>query len=221
MRAEAEAFGQPSAFGQGRAKGKLDEILTRREFQGVEGPSWFDQLRARIQNWILEFLEKFFGGLESHPTLGNILLWVAVGAAVFLLMLFLMRYFLKSTESPSLKLEAEGPKSHTWKDWGRDALAAAGRGDYREAIHMAYWAGIFRMEELGSWQADRSRTHREYLRLLAADDVHRAPLARMTTRFELVWYGGSPASARDFESVIEQLEALGCNLRWHPATANS
>lgn len=221
MRAEAELFDQPSAPGQGRARGKLDEILSRREFQEIQGPTWFDQLRVRVQNWILDFLDKVFGGIGRHPALGTTLLWLAVGGSVFLLMLFLMRYFLKSTESEGLNLEATGQVSPTWKDWARDALAAAGRGDYRDAIHLAYWAGIFRMEELGAWQADRARTHREYLRLLAADDAHRAPLAQMTSRFELVWYGGNPASARDFETVVQQLEELGCNLRWRPATANS
>jgi Domain of unknown function (DUF4129) len=221
MRADAEAFEQPRAIGQGRARGKLDEILSRREFQEVRGPTWFDELRVRVQNWILDFLDKFFGGLGRHPALGSTLLWLTVGGSVFLFMLLLMRYFLKGTESASLDLESAGPASPTWKDWGRDALAAAGRGDYREAIHLAYWAGILRMEELGAWQADRARTHREYLRLLAADDAHRTPLAQMTSRFELVWYGGNPASARDFEAVIKQLEALGCNLRWRPATANS
>jgi Domain of unknown function (DUF4129) len=221
MRGEAEAFEQRSTMSQGSAKGKLNAILAQREFQAVKGPTWFDNLRAQMQNWIMDFLEKIFGGLGRHPALGNILLWVAVGAAVFLLMFLLMRYFLKSTESASLDLDTAGAASRTWKDWGRDALAAAGRNDFREAIHMAYWAGIYRMEELGAWQADRARTHREYLRLLAADDAHRSPLAQMTSRFELVWYGGNPASARDFETVIEQLEALGCNLHWRPATANS
>ena len=174
-----------------------------------------------MQNWILDFLDKIFGGLGQHPALGNIVLWVAVGAAVFLLMLMLMRYFLKSAGNASLHLEPVAPGPATWKDWARDALDAAGRNDFREAIHMAYWAGIFRMEELGAWQADRARTHREYLRLLAADDALRKPLAQMTSRFEWVWYGGNPASARDFETVIEQLEALGCNLHWRPATASS
>lgn len=221
MHTEAEGFGQPSAISPGSGRGKLDEILSRREFQGVQGPTWFDQLRIRVQNWIVDFLEKIFGRFRRHPTAGNILLWVAVGAAMFFLMLLLMRYFLKSTESASLHLGAAEPAPPTWKDWGRDALAAAGRGDYREAIRLAYWAGIFRMEELGAWQADRARTHREYLRLLAADDAHRTPLARMTSQFELVWYGGNAASARDFETVIEQLEALGCNLRWRAATAKS
>lgn len=221
MRADAEAFGQHDGISPGSARNKLDEILHRREFQGVQGPTWFELLQTRVQNWILDFLEKIFGGMDRHPIAGKILLWFAVGAASFLSMLFLMRYFLGRKEIANLKLESAGPASPTWKDWGRDALAAAGRSDYREAIRLAYWAGIFRMEELGAWQADRARTHREYLRLLAIDDSHRAPLARVTSQFELTWYGGNPASARDFETVVELLEALGCNLRWRPATANS
>jgi len=221
MRTDAEGLARPLNLTPGRAKAKLDEILRRREFQGVHGPTLLDQLLARMRNWIFDILEKIFGGLGQHPAAGQVLLWSAVGGSVFLVMLLLMRYFLKSTESASLDLDTASAASRTWRDWGRDALDAAGRGDYREAIHLAYWAGIYRMEELGAWQADRARTHREYLRLLAADDAHRTPLAQMTSRFELVWYGGNPASARDFETVIENLEALGCNLLWRPAIAKS
>ena len=34
--------------------------------------------------------------------------------------------------------------------WLQDALAAAERDDYREAIHCGYWAGVTRLEDAGS-----------------------------------------------------------------------
>jgi hypothetical protein len=220
MRAEAKAFGRTEAISPVSARNKLDEILHQREFSSVQGPTWFERLQERAQYWIFRLLEKIFGRLGRYPAAGNILLWMAVGVAVVLSVVLLLRFLVSTRERASLRFDAAGPTSATWKDWGRDALAAAGRGDYREAIRLAYWAGILRMEELGAWQADRARTHREYLRLLSADDANRAPLARVTSQFETTWYGGNPASAREFENVIEQLEALGCNLHWRPATAS-
>ena len=221
LRDEAQALETPPALGPGISRTKLEEILRRREFQEVQGPTWIDRLRDRIAYWVDEVLQKLFGGLGSHPAVGNILLWALVAGLSALLIIILMRHFLRGTTEAKAGSEAAIPASRSWLEWSRGALAAAARGDYREAIRFSYWAGIFRLEELGVWQVDRARTHREYLGLLGSNDSHRQPLAAITNRFELVWYGGVPASAEDFESVVTQLETIGCRLRLHPATANS
>jgi hypothetical protein len=221
MRDEAQALEEPSGLGPGVARNKLDDILRRREFSEVQGPTWLDRLRERIAYWLDELLEKLFGSLGGNPTVGNILMWSLVAGLASLLIIMLMRHFLKGSGGALEDRVAPGPASRSWKDWSKEALAAASLGDYREAIRLSYWAGVFRMEELGVWRVDRARTHREYLRLIPSSDMHRNPLTAITNRFELVWYGGAPASAEDFESVLTQLERLGCRLRLHQATANS
>src|SRR5207244_11963010 len=67
----------------------------------------------------------------------------------------------------------------------RRASEAVAAGDYREAVRLAYWAGVYRLEELGQWRVERTRTHREYLRMLPRESSRHAPLAAITERFEM------------------------------------
>ena len=74
---------------------------------------------------------------------------------------------------------------------------------WREAIHFLYWAAISRLESRRLWPADRARTPREYLALLAQEDPRRARLAALTGSFELVWYGGRAAAESDYRRAEE------------------
>jgi hypothetical protein len=108
----------------------------------------------------------------------------------------------------------------TWQEWIRMAREAANRGDYREGVHSAYWAGIVRLEDSGVLPRDRTRTPREYLRLvtepssgeLLSRPMHREPLAALTSRLERIWYANRGAGPEDFHDSLRQLEALGCPL---------
>jgi hypothetical protein len=110
--------------------------------------------------------------------------------------------------------------ARSWQDWIRDAREASERGDFREAIHSTYWAGISYLEAVELIDPDRTRTPREYLRLLSKTDPQaatslekpRAALASLTTRLEQVWYGRRPASREDFLDSMQQIEGLGCQL---------
>jgi hypothetical protein len=60
-----------------------------------------------------------------------------------------------------------------WQLWLEDARKAAAAGQWREAIHFVYWAAISRLESRRLWPADRARTPREYLALVAPEDPRR------------------------------------------------
>jgi hypothetical protein len=87
-------------------------------------------------------------------------------------------------------------------------------------VHSAYWAGISYLEAIELIVPDRTRTPREYLRLLSKPrpdsavpiEKPRAALAALTTRLEQVWYGRRPASREDFLESMQQIEGLGCPL---------
>jgi Domain of unknown function (DUF4129) len=221
MRSAAEAFEGETGPDPAQARIRLQEVLSRAEFRDIHKPGWLEQVRERINLWLSNLLEKLFGGLGIHSKLGRVLLR---GLVIFLAALFLIllaRTLFRARHDALLDLKGPVRASRGWKDWARDSLAMAGQGNYREAIHLGYWAGILRLEELGVWQAHRARTHREYLRLLEAGDERRKPLAALTSRFEEVWYGGNPAGLEDFEFVVQQLEGLGCNIGLRPATGIS
>jgi hypothetical protein len=89
-----------------------------------------------------------------------------------------------------------------------DARRAAAAGSWREAIHLVYWAAISRLESKRLWPADRARTPREYLALVAAEDPRKGSLAHLTQTFERFWYGGRPAGKSDYQGAEAIASAL-------------
>ena len=58
------------------------------------------------------------------------------------------------------------------------------------------------------WPADRARTPREYLALVAPEDPRQAGLASLTRSFERVWYGGRTAGEGDYKRAEQTATAL-------------
>ena len=151
-------------------------------------------------------------------------MWVVAIALALGFMTWLLRSFLNRATGATLDLKGPLRGARGSGDWAREALEASRRGDYRNAVRLAYWAGVYRLAELGFWHVDRTRTHREYLRLLpeAPDaNARHSALADVTYRFERIWYGWQPASAEDFQFVMTQWEMLGCAFPSTLATGNS
>jgi len=222
LRADAKALSEPATLRPKAARSKLDEILKRREFAGVHGPGWSERVRKRVTAWLGDLLDRISNRLSAHPALSRGLIWTLAIVLVLVFMAWLARSFLKRRPDTSLDLGGPIRAVRTWRDWARDALAASARGNYRDAIRLAYWAGVYRLEETGLWNVERTRTHREYLRLLpAGGEERRAALEALTWRFEHVWYGRLPASQDDFQFVIAQLETLGCRFQSPLTTGNS
>jgi len=221
MRDEAQRWLETPPGGAAAARDRLEAILARAEFGKVRGPTWMDRIRA----WIATQIDRFFGWLfrrlGSFSMVGGVILWSVIAFTLILISLWIFRYMQRRLREPGLDLKHAQPEKLSWRRWAQRALAAAAAKDYRAAVHHAYWAFIYRMEDNGAWQMDRARTHREYLRLLPAQHMQSANLAGMTRRFEAVWYGRQAATADDFREVAASLERLGCQLGSIPATAKS
>jgi hypothetical protein len=193
-----------------QSRKRLDHILSAREFRGQRGPSWLDVLKARMWSWIIRQLERIFGRLGASKTIGNFVAWTVILLSCLLLLFWTVRFLMRAGSRSEMDLSGATPMNQDWHRWLRDARAAAGRADYRAAIHAAYWAAIVRMEETKSLPEDRSRTPRESLRLIRKESAEYAPLLRLTQRFELVWYGYRSATNADWSDAMQQLETLGC-----------
>ena len=193
-----------------QSRSRLYSILSAREFRGQRGPTWLDALKARVWSWIVRQLERIFGHLGGSKTIGNIVAWTVIILACLLLVFWALRFLMRGGSRSEMDLSGATPVNRDWHRWLRDARAAAGRGDYRAAIHAAYWAAIVRMEETNSLPEDRSRTPRESLRLIRQESADYAPLLQLTQRFELVWYGYRSATDADWSDAMQQLESLGC-----------
>ena len=189
----------------------LNAILSQHAYRGVTQESTM----GRFREWFYNLLDKFFSSLvrfgESAPWivwLLRILLLVAICTA---LVWFLLRIERRSRIRliPEIGLATGAPSAREWQLWLRDAQAMAVQGQWREAIHFLYWATIARLESKRLWPADRARTPREYLALLAGTDPRKSNLTALTRSFERTWYGGRAAQASDFDAALEQAAALG------------
>jgi len=222
MRKAAEGLeqGTGSPVNLDAVRPQLDKILNGREFGAAQGPSQLDILKARIARWLSEQIYKLLQRLHLGAKAGNALAWIIVGLAFVALCYWVWRTLWQTTRKRETSAEA-ATESDDPREWARDALAAADRGDYREAVHCAYWAAVVHLETLGVLKRDRARTPRESLRLLDPHPKEQNLLREFTRRFELIWYGYRPASASDWSEARSHLEKMGCLTASTAATANS
>ncbi len=206
----AERYDKPAAD-LPSARGQLNQILARREFNKVKGPTAKDALLAKIYRWLSRLLDKLSFGNGSRFDWMQLFIYLLVGAAVTLLLVWTVRRLRRPREElPQREIIPFAPSARNWRAWLAEARTLADRQDWRNAIHMAYWAGISYLEERGAWKPNRARTPREYLRLIGTRAAPYPVLAAMTRKLELVWYGYGTARQSDFEETLGQLEQLGC-----------
>ena len=208
LKSEALAFQKEPADAIA-ARTTLNQILARSEFHQVHGPTWLDRLKFRILEWIFRQLSRFFGS-SSAPAAGRILVWILVLIAVITLAFFVYRTLRRSAKQESAIPQIMPVSAKQWRIWMSEAQEAAANGLWREAVHLAYWAGISFLEERSAWRPDKARTPREYLRLLPAASEHRPALSALTRQLEVTWYGNDPAGPDTFSETVTLLENLGC-----------
>ena len=192
------------------ARNQLNQILSRKEFKQVRGPTARDALLARIYRWLSRLLNRLSFGTGSNFDWMRLFIYLLVGAAASLLAIWTLRRLRRPAEElPPREIIPFSPSARSWRAWLAEARSLAQQQDWRNAIHMAYWAGISYLEEHGAWKPNRARTPREYLRLVGRAAQYPV-LAALTRKLELVWYGYAAAAESDFEETLVQLEKLGC-----------
>jgi len=210
LNAGAAAFDRPSEDSSTR-RSKLAEILARREFRHMQAPSLLDLVLNKVLQWLARILGRFLKIGSSTVTPLHIFIYSLIGAALVLMAVWTIRRLRRGEESPEQReIIPFAPSARGWRAWLGDARSLAAKQDWRNAIHMAYWAGISFLEEHGAWRPNRARTPREYLRLVNPRTAQHAPLAALTRKFEFVWYGAHEAVESDFQETLRQLETLGC-----------
>jgi hypothetical protein len=217
---EAESYTAAESQNHSSARGALSEILAQREFTGVRTATARERFQEKLEEWLERVVEWFIGHIGRHTTGAGIFFELLLLAAVAWLCAMLVRFWMRRARIDELQAPQSVAIARSWQEWIRAARAASERGDFREAVHSAYWAGISYLEAAEVIEPDRARTPREYLRLLAKPrpdaaaslETPRAALAALTVRLEQVWYGRRPASREDFLESMRQIEGLGCQL---------
>ncbi len=219
MRRDLDSFtaSRPAATS---ARSELNAILVRKEFQPPPPPGalqqFWDRLRNYVGSWILSLLQ----AAAQHPTEARILFWALIAAVVSALIWWLTGFLRKPDEDLRLPKTSQEVMLTSWQEWIEAARAAAARGECREAIHHAYWAGIARLQLERTIHINLADTPRERLRSVTANSRRYQPmpapelasLTAVTNSFERVWYADLPASPEDVDRAFTHLETLGCKV---------
>jgi hypothetical protein len=189
----------------------MKQVLAGRDFRNLESESAQQSELEKFAKWINTFFENA-GKLTSKAAwLGRVIVWGFILAVCVGLIWGLIQF--ERRWRVRLVPDSDGPapgaaSARDWQLWLEDARRAAEAGLWREAIHFVYWASISRLESKRLWPADRARTPREYLALVAPEDARKAPLGALTRSFERVWYGGRPAGEPEYKRAEEIANGL-------------
>jgi hypothetical protein len=193
----------------------MKQVLAGREFRNLDDTPARDSAMEKFVNWVRYWLSRLFGSIaelsSQSPWIGRLILW----GFILVVCVGLVWGLIQLERRSRLRLVPEdrspGPgaaSARDWQLWLEDARRAAAAGQWREAIHFIYWASISRLESRRLWPADRARTPREYLALVAAEDPRKAGLAKLTGSFERIWYGGRAAAESDYARAEQLATAL-------------
>ena len=191
------------------SRASLNAILARREFRDVGGPTLLDRFKQWLLGLFIRLLQRLFQS-SAIPVISRLFVYGLIGLAVLTLGLIAYRQIKQSSTQESVVPSEVLVSARSWQLRLAEAREAAAQDNWREAVHLAYWAGISFLEQHGMWKPDRARTPREYLRLLSNPSEQREALAALTRIFELTWYASRAADAATFSQTMQALEKLGC-----------
>ena len=207
---QAESPLQPGAE-YANERSALNAILAERAYRGATEVS----PRERFLEWFYNLLDKFLAGLVRLGSRAPWIAWALRGLLLVAIATALVWLLIRIERRSRVKLvpdevpAPDAPSARDWQLWYQDAADMAAKHQWREAIHFLYWASISLLESRRLWPADRARTPREYLTLLAGTDSRKPSLMELTRSFERTWYGGRAAAASDFQAALEHVHALG------------
>ncbi len=185
-----------------QAENALHQVYASSVFADLDQnqpPSIFERIGAAI-NWILSHL---FGLLGSG---GSIVLGLLVLAVDHRLRRLPPAWRRRRPTRAGNRHEPATAGDDPEREW-RLALAAAQRGDHREAIRRAFRSALLDVTDRRA-HLDRAWTTREMLATLSVDADLLAVVAPAAASFDRAWYGAVPVSAADWEIARARCEAV-------------
>lgn len=197
--------------GHAQERDAMKKVLAQRDFRNLEETSARDTILEQIGNWINDFFAMLAGFGARSSWLGKLVEWGLLGGVCVGLVWGLIQLERRWRIRPVPMQEGPAPgaaSARDWQLWLEDARKAAAERRWREAVHFVYWASISRLESKRLWPADRARTPREYLALVAEEDPRKTGLKTLTGNFERIWYGGRAAGEGDYRAAEELAQTL-------------
>ena len=201
--------GQARTADKEAEKGRLAEILRRPEYiQVAPEASAAQQLLARFLRWLARLFPRVKpmqpGGSGVTSTIAQILV---VGLCVATIALLIWRYgprFMQGRRRKKTKREARivlGERlepDQTAADLLAQADVLARNGDLRSAIRKGYIALLCELGDRKLISLAQHKTNRDYLYSVQDKISLYSSMRKLTTRFELHWYGLVPAAENDW-----------------------
>jgi hypothetical protein len=191
------------------ARQRANTVLGHPEFATVREDSLWERILARLALWLDSFFNNVAQFGARSPWIGPVMEWGLIGIALVGLALWAMRALRR--QRLAVRVEAARqiePWEEAARNWRDLAEEQAARGEWREAVHCLYWASIAVLEGRRAWVPNRSRTPREYVRLLETESARWKLLRQQTHGFEHVWYGLHDAARQDYERALALHEGL-------------
>jgi hypothetical protein len=189
----------------------MKQVLAGKDFRNLQAESAQQSALEKFGNWLNKLFDSASNLTAKSAWLGRVIVWGFIVAVCVGLIWGLIQF--ERRWRVRLVPDSDGPaagaaSARDWQLWLEDARRAAAAGLWREAIHFVYWAAISRLESKRLWPADRARTPREYLALVAPEDERKTPLGTLTRSFEHVWYGGRAAGEPEYRRAEEIANGL-------------
>ncbi len=209
LESQADAYEKAAPIPAG-AHQTLGRILETREFSGLKGPSQLQLLWQSIRSWVEKQWDKLFPRMPVATDAGPIFAWCVIAVVCAALGVWIYRRSRETELQAIREVIAFAPGAKGWRSWLAEARESAERGAWRDAIHLAFWAGVSKLEAEGTWRPDRARTPREYLRAIPEWNAARPAFQMAMQSFERSWYGRRAATSDDFQQIMSALERIGC-----------
>lgn len=187
------------------------QVLAGSDFRNLKQPTPTDTLKEQLGAWLNKVFEHASQLRAGSVWVGRLVVvafilavCLGLGWGLWQLERLWRLRWMQESALPAASPAAAGD----WTRWWQESRTASAAGAWRQAIHALYWAAITRLEARRLWPADRARTPREVLALMAPDDPRKAGLTQLTRSFERTWYGGRPADEADFRRAEGLASAL-------------
>lgn len=201
-----------SATDKDASKARLAEILRRPEYdKQIAEQSAIARLWERFMRWLSKLFPKVRpispGAGRSISSIAQVVvIALCIALIAFLIWKFLPGFLRnrgrkskKKKSEPRIVLGERLEPDQTAADLLAQAEALARGGDLRAAVRKAYIALLCELGDRKVISLAQHKTNRDYLMSVRSRHSLYEPLRKLTSSFELHWYGFVPPAASDWE----------------------
>ena len=199
-------------------KDHLRDLQTDHDYQyGTDAPPPENPF-ARLWAWFLKKIGAFLSSKAYENVWQYVFLVAIAGVAVYLLLKAEMLGFLfpKRAQSAGLAYENLAEDIHEI-DFDTAIGEAIDQRNFRLAVRLLYLKTIKQLADAGQITYKPEITNRQYVYELANSPLQ-ADFERLTSQFELVWYGDFPVDETQFAALRTAFMTFNKSGQQQPAT---